>query len=112
MWTTTNPLALKDYATTKETTQLLLPDGRILWARYDTNEDWNYYSKSYHKTHGPKRTYENRCVVFLNPDGRQGETVLKVESWRGNWQKKAIIAAGFTEEEYTAMICAARLLAT
>ena len=107
---TINPLKWKDGVVDgSESTQLLLSDGRILWARYDKDTDYNFYSKSHTRKYGPKITISNRRIVIWHEDGGQGDTVLKLAAWRGNWQLKAIIAAGFTADQYTAMIVAARL---
>lgn len=74
--------------------------GWTLVAREDVDEDWDVYSKSWHRAHGPKRTISNRRVEARRY-GANGEIELKtakLESWRGNWQLNAAVELGLLEE--------------
>lgn len=63
---------------------------------YETVEkDWNYYSKSWHRNHGPKVTVTGRFVEFTSKGGKK--KVVQLDSWRGNWQCKALIEAGIVK---------------
>jgi hypothetical protein len=63
----------------------------IAWQ--EEEKDWNFYAKSWHRNHGPKITVTGRFVKFISPSGKKSKTV-ELDSWRGNWQLKAIVAAG------------------
>lgn len=52
------------------------------------SEDWEYYSKSWHNSHGPKRTVESRYILFRNAKETQR---VEVNSFAGNYLFSAII---------------------
>lgn len=54
----------------------------------DETEDWEKYSKSWHKAHGPHRRIDRRRVVF-----RKGKEVhtIDVDSFRGDYLFNAIV---------------------
>ncbi len=58
----------------------------------DEDQDWDFYSKAWHRSHGPKKTIYNRRVVFAKFDklGRKTEKIVNFDGWRGQWLLKAI----------------------
>jgi hypothetical protein len=68
----------------------------IAWQ--EETQDWNFYSKAWHRNHGPKTTITGRFVKFVSPSDKKVKTV-ELESWRGNWQLKAIVAAGLVRPQ-------------
>lgn len=54
---------------------------------YDFDEDWDYYSKSWHKQHGPKKTVVNRRVTFYKK-GMAPKTIY-LDNFRGDFILKA-----------------------
>lgn len=66
----------------------------------EIEEDRNYYSKAWHRAHGPKKTVVSRTVQIRSYDSKT-KTVVKldqvVEGWRGNWALKAVIDAGIVQ---------------
>lgn len=67
-------------------------DYRVL-VTADVEEDWNAYSKAWHRSYGPKRTTENRRIEFYSQN-KSGEWVLRkthaLDSFRGQFLAKAI----------------------
>jgi hypothetical protein len=57
--------------------------------------DYKFYSKAWHRNHGPKITVTGRYVKFTSAKGR--EKTAQLDSWRGNWQAKALILAGLVK---------------
>jgi hypothetical protein len=57
--------------------------------------DWKFYSKAWHRSHGPKRTITGRFVRFTSPKGRV--KTVELDGWRGNWQVKALLEAGLVK---------------
>lgn len=53
------------------------------------DEDWEFYSKAWHNSHGPKRTITDRYAVFYK-NGKIVKTV-SFNSFAGNYLVKAII---------------------
>lgn len=52
-------------------------------------EDWHYYSKAWHRAHGPKRSTSDRKITIYKYNGRakqklQEADVVKFSGWRGN----------------------------
>jgi hypothetical protein len=66
----------------------------IAWQ--EETKDWNFYSKAWHRSYGPKTTITGRFVKFISASGKKIKTV-ELDSWRGNWQIKAIVAAGLVK---------------
>ncbi len=63
-------------------------------------KDWNYYSKAWHRSHGPKVTISDRKVLIrrYNPATKKIESRDQdVTAWRGNWALNALIDAGVIE---------------
>jgi hypothetical protein len=58
--------------------------------------EWNIYSKAWHHSYGPKRTVTGRFIKFVSPSGKKSKTV-ELESFRGNWQLKALLDAGLVK---------------
>ncbi len=56
---------------------------------FDREEDWNYYSKAYHSSHGPKVIISNRRLVFKNLKGAIVKTVY-LNAFAGKYLHKAI----------------------
>ncbi|MGO3848698.1 MAG: hypothetical protein ACTJIB_10505 [Pseudoalteromonas prydzensis] len=59
------------------------------------DENWNFYSKSWHRSHGPKIEVYGRKITFTRKHGR-GQIVktLDLNSWAGNFIEKAIVELG------------------
>ena len=55
------------------------------------SEDREYYSKSWHRKYGPKRTVESRIVEFKSDKGATRRVCLS--SWAGNWGIRALLDA-------------------
>jgi hypothetical protein len=68
----------------------------IAWQ--EEERDYKYYSKAWHRQHGPKVTVTGRFVKFVSPSGRKTK-IVKVEAWRGNWQAKALVDAGLVKAQ-------------
>jgi hypothetical protein len=67
-----------------------LADGRTVSVHEDVSEDWHYYSKAWHRQHGPKTTVERRYILIESVDGSR-ETV-DVPAFRGNYLLSALAA--------------------
>lgn len=62
---------------------------------YQEELDWNYYSKAWHRAHGPKRTIYDREIVFSRQfRGKEQKKYINLESFRGNIVENAILAHG------------------
>ena len=53
------------------------------------SEDWHYYSKAWHRAHGPKRSTSDRKITIYKYNGRakqklQEADVVEFDGWRGN----------------------------
>lgn len=57
--------------------------------------DWEYYSKSWHRTHGPRRAVESRTVEFRSAAGAR--RVVHPDAWRGDWLARACLDAGLVK---------------
>jgi len=68
----------------------------IAWQ--EEEKDWNFYSKAWHRSHGPKTTITGRFVRFTSASGKKVKTV-SLDSWRGNWQMKALLEAGLVKPQ-------------
>jgi hypothetical protein len=56
--------------------------------------DWNYYSKAWHRAHGPKKTITDRRIEIY---GKKSGKLLKridLNSWRGYYLLNAIAKEG------------------
>lgn len=80
--------------------------GGCLLVRSDVeNTDWNYYSKAWHRAHGPKRTISDRKVTIYKYNGRcknplQVAAVVEFDGWRGNVLLQSVKQSGlFTAPE-------------
>lgn len=62
--------------------------GYIFTAHEMTTEDWDYYSKAWHRAHGPKITVNERYVKIFK-DGKAEN--ITVERWAGNWFLNVLI---------------------
>lgn len=64
--------------------------GGFLFEQMEMNsEDWHYYSKAWHRAHGPKRSTSDRKITIYKYNGRAGGKLQEVEAvefdgWRGN----------------------------
>lgn len=59
----------------------------------DIDEDWSYYSKAWHKSHGPKRTVSDRKITFSRKHGTGTMTrAVELDSWAGDFVANAIVA--------------------
>lgn len=57
--------------------------------------DYNYYSKAWHRSYGPKKTVTGRYVRFTSKGGKT--KIVELASWAGNWQLKALAEAGIVK---------------
>ena len=55
----------------------------------DIENNWNYYSKGWHRCHGPKTTITNRRIEFSDLNGKLIKKV-NIERWSGDFLTKAI----------------------
>lgn len=55
-------------------------------------KDWNFYSKAWHRAHGPKVTISNRRVIFTSDAGEV--RTVELNAWRGDWLARAVVEAG------------------
>ena len=62
--------------------------GYIFTAHEDTETDWDYYSKAWHRAHGPKVTVNERYVKIFK-DGKAEH--ITVDRWAGNWFLNVLI---------------------
>jgi hypothetical protein len=60
--------------------------------------DWNFYSKAWHRSHGPKKTITGRFVRFTSPTGKKVK-IVELDGWRGNWQVRALLEAGLVKQK-------------
>jgi hypothetical protein len=81
-----------------ETQELPTIGGWSVIAWQEEEKDWNFYSGSWHRSYGSKITITGRFVKFISPSGKKSKTV-ELDSWRGNWQLKAIVAAGLVKSQ-------------
>lgn len=59
------------------------------------DKDWDFYSKSWHKAHGPKITISDRKVTFTKPHGKGFiKKEVELESWAGDFIARAVIDEG------------------
>jgi hypothetical protein len=70
--------------------------GWTVTAWQEVEKNWKFYSKAWHNSHGPKITVTGRFVRFTSPTGKKTKTV-ELDGWRGNWQVKALLAAGLVK---------------
>lgn len=68
--------------------QALLADGSTVSVHEDISENWKFYSKAWHRAHGPKRTVERRWVRLTTPAGQRHE--LDIPAFRGNYLLTAL----------------------
>jgi hypothetical protein len=74
--------------------------GGHLFVRSEIEDvDWNYYSKAWHRAHGPKRTISDREVTIYKYNGRAKEKLqvaatIEFDAWRGNVLLHAIKSCG------------------
>jgi hypothetical protein len=63
--------------------------GGFLFVRSEMESvDWHYYSKAWHRAHGPKRTTSERKVAIYKYNGRAKEKLqvaatVEFDGWRG-----------------------------
>lgn len=67
----------------------------IYVVKEETKDDWGYYSKKWHRRHGPKKIVSNRRVEMyernpLNPDIGVMIAQVPLKSFRGNYLIKAV----------------------
>lgn len=65
-----------------------LVNGWYVTVGQDESEDWEAYSKGWHKAHGAKRTIDSRWVRFSK--GGHDSKSIEVEAFAGNYLFKAI----------------------
>lgn len=58
------------------------------------DKDWSYYSKAWHRSHGPKITVTGRTVQIRRYNEGIENRDVEVTAWRGNWLFEALIKAG------------------
>lgn len=64
------------------------------------DEDWDYYSKGWHRSHGPKISISNRRITLSRPWGRGTQTKsISLTSWAGNYLEKAIVELGLAPKK-------------
>lgn len=81
-----------------ENVQAVTIGGWTAIAWQEEEKDWNFYSKAWHRSHGPKTTITGRFVRFTSASGKKVKTV-ELDSWRGNWQMKALLQAGLVKAQ-------------
>lgn len=60
-----------------------------------TEEDWEKYSKAWHRAYGPARTVTGRTVTFARMVGSSKERhVVNLSTWGGDWLARAVVEAG------------------
>jgi hypothetical protein len=67
------------------------------WIRKETVEerDWDKYSKSWHRTHGPAVTVTARRVTIARMvNGVPERYVVNLSTWSGDWRARAVVEAG------------------
>lgn len=57
------------------------------------DRDYNYYSKSWHNSYGPKVTVSCRCLTLTHPKRKRALT-YNLKSWAGNFVAKAVVELG------------------
>ncbi len=88
----------------------LLADGTEVSVHETISEDWNYYSKAYHRQFGPKRTVEKRWVRIETPGVEKAE--ITVTAFRGNYLLDALAAHfGLAKVKVARHLAAAQLYA-
>jgi hypothetical protein len=55
----------------------------------DIEEDWNYYSKAYHRSHGPKVITSNRRLVFKDLKGNVVK-IVNINAFAGKYLHRTI----------------------
>lgn len=69
------------------------------------DKDWHYYSKAWHRSHGPKVTISDRKITFQR---KHGAGVMKrsvdLESWSGDFVANAIVSLGLEPKKPTTPI--------
>jgi hypothetical protein len=61
----------------------------IVIIKTEIDKNWNYYSKGWHRNHGPKITVIRRCIELIHKSGKT-KIVIEVDSFRGLWLLNAI----------------------
>lgn len=56
-------------------------EGRRFRAMEDHHLDWNYYSKSWHRYHGPKKNVTNRRIEEYNPKSGEWKIIATLLKW-------------------------------
>lgn len=71
-------------------------------ASQEVDKDWHYYSKAWHRSHGPKITISDRKLTFQR---KHGAGVMKrsvdLESWAGDFVANAIASLGLGPKKST-----------
>lgn len=74
-------------------------------ASQSVEKDWHYYSKAWHRSHGPKVTILDRKITFQR---KHGAGVMKrsvdLESWSGDFVANAIVSLGLEPKKPTTPI--------
>lgn len=69
-------------------------------ASQSVNKDWNFYSKAWHRSHGPKTTIDDRTLSFTREFRGKLKTVsVPVAAWRGDFLAKAVIELGLAPKK-------------
>lgn len=59
------------------------------------DEDWNYYSKAWHRRHGPKRTVSDRTLLIERKCGRgTRKWVTDLKTFGGDFVARAVVKHG------------------
>lgn len=61
----------------------------IVLIKTEISKNWNYYSKTWHRQHGPRIIVERRCIELIHKSGKT-KIVIEVDSFRGLWLLNAI----------------------
>ena len=71
---------------------------------------WRKYSIFYHRKYGPASAVYDRRVVYLEEkDGSKERELMRLESWRGNWRRRALELIGVSKGEYVKLIVEAKI---
>jgi hypothetical protein len=90
-------LDIKDHVYGQITSATIKAGFWTLTTTQDVDADRNYYSKAWHRSHGPKFTVYNRSITLSRKHGRGVMTrSVNIDSWSGDYLAKAVIELGLT----------------
>jgi hypothetical protein len=88
-------LSIKDHAYGSITKSTATAGVWTLTTTQVVEEDRNYYSKSWHRSHGPKFTVQSRAITLSRKHGRGVMSrSVSLDSWSGDYIAKAVNELG------------------